>query len=117
MAVCYDCSQPIRSWSRRVQLNDGRLVHRACWQSREFFRQYVYQPIAKTRNAKDACVLPADYEIEMVDELNDGLIVVWDFGWASTWYGVMRVITDPSPQGTHHCVHDFCDVSIAPTLS
>jgi hypothetical protein len=57
---------------------------------------------------------PADYEVQIVDTESRGLIVIWDFGWASRRYGNMRIITDALEQGAHHSTHYLGDVSIAP---
>jgi hypothetical protein len=114
MLFCDACSQPIRRWARRVWLDDARALHRACWQSRELFRRYFYDQMAALQTLRRGSGLHASYEVVIVDEASRGLIVVWDFGWASRRSGDMRVITDPLHGGAQHCMHRFGNVSIAP---
>ncbi len=53
---CYYCRQPIRFWNRRLQIEHGRAVHRACWKRREFFRRNVFEPLARRRMDKPRSV-------------------------------------------------------------
>jgi len=59
-----------------------------------------------------------DYEVEIVDIGSRGLILIWDFGWASHRYGDMCVTTDPLPaDGGGNSTHHLGDVSIGPLPS
>jgi hypothetical protein len=56
-----------------------------------------------------------DYEVEIVDIGSRGLILIWDFGWASRRYGDMCVTTDPLPPDVGgNSTHHLGDVSIEP---
>ncbi len=118
---CYYCDRPVRFWTRRLQVEDARTVHRACWEKREFFRRNVFEPLAHLRidkprsvRAMDYSVHAMDYEVVTIENESRGIIVVWDFGWASRRYEELRINTDSLNQSAGHSIHRLDEVSIAP---
>ena len=123
MLVCCDCGRPIRYWERRARLKNGNLIHRACELSLAIVRAHIAETI-RLQQITSLQSLPrqskslTDYEVEIVDIGSRGLILIWDFGWASRRYGNMCVKTDPLPpdvggDSTHH----LGDASIEPLPS
>ena len=111
LPLCYDCGRPIGSWARRMRLEDGRIFHRSCWDTFEFFQRFLDWQLQHL-NQQDRPLNPlANYEIAIVEQESRGLIIVWDFGWASRRYGNVRIMTDALPHGA---LHWLGDISIAP---
>jgi len=40
---CDECSRPIRFWDSRLFVADGTTAHRSCWESKQFFIEFVHQ--------------------------------------------------------------------------
>jgi hypothetical protein len=111
---CYYCGRPVSFWTRRLQIEHSRTVHRACWERDEFFRRNVFEPLARQRTDKPRSVRAMDYEVVTIENESRGIIVVWDFGWASRRYGEMRINTDSLNQSADHFIYRLGEVSIAP---
>jgi hypothetical protein len=88
MLVCCDCGRPIRYWERRARLKNGNLIHRACELGLAFVRAQIaetirLQQISSLQSLSHQSKSLTDYEVEIVDIGSRGLILIWDFGWAS----------------------------------
>jgi hypothetical protein len=113
-STCDDCSRPIRWWERRVRIDGRRRIHHSCWQGKQFFRQLLaahaseHAPVVLLEREP----APA-YEVGIHDFDSNGLIVVWDFGWASFQGNFLRAVTEslnqamPQPR-----MHQFAGVAI-----
>jgi hypothetical protein len=112
---CYRCDRPVRFWMRRLQVEQTHMVHRACWERDEFFRRNVFEPLARLWTDKPRSVRAMDYEVVTIENESRGIIVVWNFGWASHRYGEMRINTDLLNQSAGHFIHRLGEVSIAPS--
>ena len=127
MLICYECGRPIRHWERRVRLKNGNLIHRACGRGLGLGLVFVRAQIAETIRLQQITSLQSlphqsksltDYEVEIVDIGSRGLILIWDFGWASRRYGDMCVKTDPLPPDVGgNSTHHLGDASIEPLPS
>jgi hypothetical protein len=118
MVLCYDCERPIRYWARSVRLEDGRTFHCSCRERLEFFRRSLdlLPPPPESQRLKqpDQPNPLADYEVAIVEEESRGLILVWDFGWASRRYGNDHVQTDRVRHDAGHSIHRLGGVTIVP---
>jgi hypothetical protein len=118
LPLCYDCERPISYWARRMRLEDGRIFHRSCWGKFKFFLFSLDllspPPQLQHLNQRDRPLNPiTNYEIAIVEQESRGLILVWDFGWASRRYRNVRIETDALPHGA---IHRLGDISIAPRV-
>jgi len=41
--ICDECSRSIRFWESRIFVTDRGTVHRSCWDSKQFFIEFVHQ--------------------------------------------------------------------------
>jgi hypothetical protein len=115
--MCDDCSQPIHWWERRLRIDGKRRIHRTCWQGRQFFKRLL-----AAQTSGDLPTLPLKrepapaYEVGVHDLDNNGVIVVWDFGWASRQGEFLRMVTEALDQAASQPrIHRFAGVTIALT--
>ena len=114
---CDGCSNPIQWWERRVWLDRQHRVHRGCWRGQRFFKLFIAsQSIEELEVSQSKDAPSSDYEVGIDDLDNGGLIVVWDFGWASLQDDHLRAVTELA---RHHDwptrSHQVAGVSIAMT--